>query len=126
MAEKSRILVIDDEPDIADFLTTLFEDHGYEALSAFDGDRGLELARKHRPDLITLDITMPGRSGLTIFKELRSDAELARIPVYILSGVQEFRQLLFGRSPVPPEGFMEKPIDAETLIRDIAAILKNP
>ena len=52
---KGRILVIDDEPDIVDFLTTLFRDHGFETLSAYDGEAGMELARRHAPDLITLD-----------------------------------------------------------------------
>jgi len=121
-----RILVIDDEPDIADFLTTLLADHGYETLAAFDGQQGLELARGFRPDLITLDVTMPGRSGLAIFKELRSDAEFGRIPIYMITGVQEFRPLFYSRALAPPEGFMEKPIDPVRLLREVAAILKTP
>jgi len=122
---KGRILVIDDEPDIVEFLTTLFRDHGFETLSAHDGEAGMELARAHTPDLITLDITMPGKSGLAVFKDLRSDPRLCRLPVYIITGVSEFRQMVYSRSSLPPEGYMEKPIDPEVLLRDIEKIL-NP
>ncbi len=61
-----QILVIDDEPDIVDFLTTLFEDHGFETRSAHNGTEGLARAREQVPDLITLDVTMPGKSGPAI------------------------------------------------------------
>jgi DNA-binding response OmpR family regulator len=122
---KGRILVIDDEPDIVDFLTTLFRDHGFETLSAYDGEAGLELARQYAPDLITLDITMPKKSGVAVFRDLRSDPKLSRVPVYIITGVNEFRQLVYSRSSLPPEGYMEKPIDPEALLRDIETILKN-
>ena len=125
MASNHRILVIDDEPDIVDFITTLFEDNEFETLSAPDGQTGLELAREHKPDLITLDITMPGKSGVAIFKELRADPELCHIPVFIITGVHEFRQMMFIRSVLPPEGFMEKPIDPELLLKSVKKILKN-
>ena len=120
---KRNILVIDDEPDIVDFITTLFEDHGFETRYAYDGDQGLKRAREQIPDLITLDITMPGKSGVTIFRELRADPVLGRVPIFIVTGVQEFRQMLTNRSECPPEGFMEKPIDPETLIRCVKKIL---
>jgi len=118
-----QILVIDDEPDIVDFLTTLFEDHGFSTRHAHDGDHGMKQAREQPPDLITLDITMPGKSGVSIFRELRADPALCRIPIFIISGVQEFRQMLANRSECPPEGFMEKPIDPGTLITHVKRIL---
>jgi len=121
----ARILVIDDEPDIVDFLTTLFEDNGFETLSAHNGQEGLDLAGKHRPDLITLDITMPGKSGVTVFKELRSDPDLSHVPVFIITGVHEFRQMLYSRSLLPPEGYMEKPIDPDLLIQNVNEILNR-
>ena len=126
MVGSPRILVIDDEPDIVDFITTLFEDNEFETLSAPDGQAGLELAREHKPDLITLDITMPGKSGVAIFKELRADPALSHIPVFIITGVHEFRQMMYSRSELPPEGFMEKPIDPEILLESVKKILNLP
>jgi len=120
-----RILVIDDEPDIVDFLTTLFEDNGFETLCAHNGQMGLDLASEHRPELITLDITMPGKSGVVVFKELRSDPDLCRIPVFIITGVHEFRQMLYSRSLLPPEGYMEKPIDPDVLLQKVKEILNR-
>jgi DNA-binding response OmpR family regulator len=119
-----RILVIDDEPDIVDFLTTLFEDHGFETRSAHNGTEGLARAREQVPDLITLDVTMPGKSGVAIFKELRADPDLCRVPVFIITGVHEFRQMMYSQSALPPEGYMEKPVDPERLVRDVKEILK--
>ncbi len=119
-----QILVIDDEPDIVDFLTTLFEDHGFETRSAHNGTEGLARAREQVPDLITLDVTMPGKSGVAIFKELRADPDLNHVPVFIITGVHEFRQMMYSQSAQPPEGYMEKPVDPERLVRDVKEILK--
>jgi DNA-binding response OmpR family regulator len=120
------ILVIDDEPDIVDFLTTLFEDHGFETRFAHDGQSGMARARERPPDLITLDITMPGKSGVAVFKELRTDPVLCRVPVFIITGVHEFRQMMLARSVLPPEGYMEKPVDPDILVAGVKRILKVP
>jgi CheY-like chemotaxis protein len=84
----------------------------------------MAMARERPPDLITLDITMPGKSGVAVFKELRTDPVLCRVPVFIITGVYEFRQMLLSRSIVPPEGYMEKPVDPDTLISGVKRILE--
>ena len=121
-----QILVIDDEPDIVDFLTALFEDHGFETRSAHDGTQGLARAREQAPDLITLDVTMPGKSGVAVFKELRADPALCHVPVFIITGEHEFRQEMYSQADPPPEGYMEKPVDPERLILDVKEILNLP
>ncbi len=82
--EKKKILVIEHEQDTSRHLTTLFEENGYDALAAEDGEAGVQIARGRRPDLITLDISIPGKSGLEALRGLQGDAATAAIPVIML------------------------------------------
>ena len=119
-----KILVVDDEPDIVVFFTTLFRDHGAEVREAADGDTALKLARAEKPDLITLDLSMPGTDGGKVFETLRGDPDLMRIPVCIVTGKPELRRLVYDRPVPPPEGYLDKPVDEETLLRNVRKILK--
>ena len=121
-----RILVVDDEPDILTFLSTVLEDNGATVIQATDGDQALDLARKEKPNLITLDISMPGRDGGQVFEALRKDPELAAIPVCIITGKPELRRLIYDRPVPPPEGYMDKPIKEEDLLFNVRKILEVP
>jgi CheY-like chemotaxis protein len=125
MADKKTILIIDDDPDTVTFLTTLLEDSGYATRSAADGKQGLESVRRERPDLICLDITMPEKSGVRLYRDLREDAALAGIPIVIVTGIAEdFRRFISTRKQVPPpEGYISKPISREELLATIARLL---
>ena len=81
-----KILVIDDEPDMVTFLTTLLEDHGYETVTATDGDEGLAQLKAEKPDLVSLDLLMPNKTGIKMFRELRRDPDLANTPVVMVTG----------------------------------------
>jgi adenylate cyclase len=119
-----KILVADDEPDFVTFISTVLEDNGAEVIEAFDGNQALELAHKEKPDLMTLDITMPGKSGIEVFEILRSDDELSGIPVCIMTGKPELRKLIYDRAVRPPEGYVDKPVDEESIILNIRKILE--
>ncbi len=127
-----RILVIDDEDTILTYLTMVFEDAGYEALSAPDADEGLAVARQNKPDLITLDIMMPKRSGISAYRELRGDALLCDIPVIFISGYtalcdikdpSAFRTIVKDESIPRPEACFEKPIEVPRLLETVARLL---
>ena len=120
-----KILVIDDEPDIVTYLDAYLTDHDYSVVTAFDGDEALAKARSEKPDLITLDVTMPGKSGTEVFRQLRTDPETKDIPVFIITGVMEFRQFIYQRAIEPPEGYMEKPVNPNVLSMTIAKILTH-
>lgn len=120
-----KILVIDDEPDFVTFLQTLLEDNHFKAITATSGATGLEKAIAEKPDLITLDITMPGKSGVQIFKEIRSNPEIAGIPIVIVTGVVEFRQLMYQKTVQAPEGFLRKPIDNDVFLATVNRILEK-
>lgn len=119
-----KVLVVDDEADIRLFYTALLEDNGAQVFQAADGDEALRLARSERPDLITLDLSMPGTDGGEVFESLRSDPELARIRVCIITGKPELRRLIYDRQALPPEGFLDKPIDDSTLLLNVRKILE--
>ena len=82
-----RILVIDDEPDERLYISTLLEDNGYVTETAEDGNEGLEKAETVSPDLITLDITMPEKSGVRFYREIRKNPQLCKIPIVVITGV---------------------------------------
>lgn len=120
-----RILVVDDEPDQLFFIVTVLEDNGAEVLQATDGDEALEMAAKEKPDLITLDLGMPGKSGVEVFETLRNDEALYTIPICIVTGRPELRKLIYEMvSVTKPEGYLDKPIDEETLLNGVRRIME--
>jgi CheY-like chemotaxis protein len=118
-----RILVVDDDPDTLVFISTLLADAGATILEARDGNEALEVTRREKPDLVTLDLAMPGKDGGQVFEKMRGDPELAEIPVFIISGKPELRRLIYQRTVRPPEGFLDKPIDEATLLLNIRKVL---
>lgn len=126
-----KILVIDDEPDERLYISTLLEDSGYSTDTAEDGKEGFEKAKAAPPDLITLDITMPEKSGIKFYREIRKEPLLCKIPVVVITGVtglggnpQEFHRFLSTRKETPPpDGFIAKPVDREKLLDTIRKLL---
>lgn len=131
--ERKRILVVDDEPDERIYLATFLEDSGYATTMAEDGNDALEQVKADAPDLITLDITMPEKSGVKFFREIRQDPKLAKIPIVVVTGVtglggnpEEFHKFLSTRSQIsPPEGFIPKPVDQQALLATVGRLLSG-
>jgi two-component system alkaline phosphatase synthesis response regulator PhoP len=120
-----KILVVDDEPDALEQIASILEDNGATIVRARDGDEAIELARKEKPDLMTLDLAMPGKSGVEVFVEVRKDPELCRIPICIITGRPEMRKLIYERpAHTPPEGYLDKPVTEKVLIRNIRKIFE--
>ena len=119
-----KILVTDDEPDFITFISTILEDNGATVIKAYDGEQAVELARKEKPDLMTLDISMPGKSGVEVFDHFREDSDLKSIPICIITGKPELRKLIYERPDFPPEGYIDKPITEEDLILNIRKIFE--
>jgi len=119
-----KILVTDDEPDMVVFLSTVLEDNGAEVFTASSGDEALEILRREKPDLMTLDLSMPGRSGIDVFENLRNDPDIAGTPVCIITGKPEMRKLIYDRAVTPPEGYVDKPVSDESLLTNVRKILQ--
>lgn len=118
-----RILVVDDDEEIRIFLTTLLSDEGAATFEAADGNQAIEKALGTTPDLITLDLSMPGKDGIETFCELRNDPTAGNIPVCIITGHPEFRKVIYDRPVNPPEGFIDKPCDPDHVVKTIHRIL---
>ncbi len=129
--QAKKILIVDDEPDVVSYLDMLLRDAGYDTVSAANGAQGLELVRQERPDLVTLDISMPEASGTRFYKELRTDSELGSVPVIIITAVTGYAGDKYGYEKFlkqsklvpPPEGYFPKPIEREELLAKINELL---
>ncbi len=119
-----KILVVDDEPDFLVFVSTVLEDNGATVLQAANGDDALKLAQAENPDLITLDISMPGKSGIEVFVDLRNNPATAEIYVCIITGKPEMRKLIYDRDVPPPEGYVDKPVNEESILFNVRKILE--
>ncbi len=120
-----KVLVVDDEEDVRTFLVTLFEDAGATVIEAADGDTAIEIAQREKPDLISLDISMPGKDGVETFCEIRKTAGIEATPVCIVTGHPEFRKVIYDREVPPPEGYLEKPVDEDKLIAYASHIIET-
>jgi CheY-like chemotaxis protein len=124
-----RVLVVDDEEDIVEYLSAVLEDNGFIAIGASNADAALEAAEREPPDLILLDIMMPGHSGLSLYKELRRREATAKVPVLIISGYSKeedfqktaLQQLSAEQLPMP-DGYLEKPISVPNLLVRLSAL----
>ena len=119
-----KILIIEDEPDILTYLIAVLEDHGFDAVSIADQAAVGDAVKSIQPDLIMLDVMMPRRSGVSIYRELKSSPELKTIPVAIISGFSPegndmaagFNRMLPDEAIEVPNGFVDKPVDRQALI----------
>ena len=126
-----RVLIVDDDPDILTFVVTVLEENGYTPLIAKNGEEGIAKTVEERPDLIILDLLMPKQSGIKIYRELKSDESLKKIPVIVLSGIARRTFLRshealteFGGQPVPePEAYIEKPVEPEELVETVKRLI---
>jgi len=124
LSDAKVILIVDDEPDTCTYFSFLLEDQGFTTICAANGEEGLAKVKEHSPILITLDMSMPEKSGVKLFRELKESDEWKDIPIIIITGISDdFKTFISGRSQTPPpEGYLSKPIDQEkflTLVRDL-------
>jgi len=127
MSETKKILIVEDEQDILTYFEAIFQDNGYDTVSAKDGIEGFELAKSEKPDLITLDITMPKQSGLKIYRQFKDYPELKNIPVILITAHDDFLGIFLNdlKEYAPPEGIFYKPIDSRRILKLIAEILSD-
>ena len=130
MEKEKTILIVDDEPDAVEFVKAVISEIGdFSVTSAFHGVEGLEKARAELPDLIILDVMMPGTDGFRVFHDLGSDPETEKIPVIMLTGVSEETGLKFSGEHMgkflgrEPEDFIDKPVEPERLQKAIKKAL---
>lgn len=124
-ADKKRILVIDDNADIRDLVQYIFEKAGKLVIQGEDGEKGIAQAKAHRPDLILLDTTMPGISGLEVLKVIRqdSDAEISAIPVVMLTANSAEADIKKAYE-IGASSYIVKPFKREKILAEIDLLLE--
>jgi DNA-binding response OmpR family regulator len=118
------VLVCDDEPVLRALIRESLSEGDFQVVEAEDGDEALRKARAARPDVILLDMMMPGRSGLDVLDEIRGDAELATVPVIMLTA----RTQAADRDAIAAAGadrYLAKPFSPRELVSVVEAVLDN-
>ncbi len=110
------LLVIDDDESILSIFTMVLQHKGYTILPASSGEAGLQLAHDRHPDMILTDMNMPGTSGLDVLKKIKSDPELAAIPVVVITGDEEMT-VASKEAEFLANGILVKPVSLDALIR---------
>lgn len=118
------ILIVDDEADILDLLQYNIEREGYKVLLASDGEEAVKVAKKHRPDLILLDIMMPKMDGIEVCRQIKEEPELSKTFIIFLTARSEEYSEVAGFD-AGADDYIFKPIKPRVLIRRIKAILRR-
>jgi len=144
-----QVLIVDDDQNTVKYLSVVLSEHGYDPVSAFDGKEGLEKIKQTKPDLIVLDVMMPKKTGLTLFKQLKKDDQYKDIPVLMVTGVagvieeldthkeetlehpyDNLRETLKKAirelredALVKPEMFVDKPVDPEAFVARVQELI---
>jgi DNA-binding response OmpR family regulator len=118
---EEKIMIVDDEKDIVDFVKAYLDKEGYPTIEAYDGETALNLWREHKPDLIVLDILMPHLDGLEFCREVRRES---RVPIIILSARSEEDDRLSGLD-LGADDYMVKPFSPRELVARIRAVLRR-
>ncbi len=119
-----RVLVADDDPVVRSIVVMNLEDEGYQVIEAADGDEAVWLARRAIPDLVVLDVMMPGLDGLDVLSILREHPNTADIPVVLVTARTGDRDILDGWK-AGAAYYVTKPFDIEDLLRYVALSLEN-
>jgi two-component system phosphate regulon response regulator PhoB len=121
---KGSILVIDDEKDLIELVRYNLEKEGYSVIAASDGPSGLEVVKRHRPELVILDLMMPGMDGLQVCQQLRSDPRTARTPVIMLTAKATEADRVVGLE-LGADDYITKPFSPREVVARVKAVLRR-
>jgi len=124
MAQKKRILLIEDEEDIASLIKLQADITGYKLHVEVDGVNGYRAIEREKPDLVILDIMLPGQSGFDVCRKMKSNADLKNIPVIIISAKSEELDILLGLE-LGADDYVVKPFSPKVLFSRIKAVLRR-
>jgi len=129
---EKHVLVVDDEPDFAALLRSFLTKAGYSVATAHNSDDALAQARVRKPDLISLDICMPRKSGVLFYRKLMEDQAFHNVPVVVVTAVTRDRgminlvkRLLEPDELPPPRAYLEKPVEGPRYLETIQQVLAS-
>lgn len=130
-ASEKKILVVDDEPDVRNFLAACLEDAGFNVETAVDGVDALEKVDAFSPDLMTLDMVMPRMPGIKVIRSLRKQKKWAKLPIIVITaharddmGSEQVKEFMALTANVRPKIILDKPISTNNLIKAVCKILE--
>ena len=118
------VLVVDDDEDVAETIERALRRSGHRALVAHRGADALQLARQNRPDLVVLDIMMPGMNGVEVCRHMRANPDLARIPILFLTAKGEIGDKIVGFE-AGADDYLTKPFDLRELDLRVKALMRR-
>lgn len=121
----TKIMVVDDEPDTVDLVSLVLEDEGYEIMPAYTGREALDMLSDAKPDLILLDIMMPGIDGWNVYQSIRKNEKTKDLPVVMLTAKAQSIDKMIGLHVVGVDGYLTKPFGRMELIDCVKAHLKE-
>jgi two-component system alkaline phosphatase synthesis response regulator PhoP len=124
MGERRKILVVDDEPHIVELVSMYLHQSGYDSCSARDGESAISMAIKEGPDLVLLDLMLPGIGGLETCRLLRQDARTAKLPIIMLTAKSEESDKVIGLG-VGADDYITKPFGLRELVARIEVALRH-
>jgi two-component system alkaline phosphatase synthesis response regulator PhoP len=119
-----RILVVDDDREIVRLVCAYLERSGYEVLTAYDGETALHMLRRERPDLMLLDLMLPGRDGLDVTRAVRGDTHLAALPIIMLTARVENHDKIVGLE-LGADDYVSKPFNPGEVVARVRAVLRR-
>ena len=119
-----KILVVDDEKDIVDLITYNLEKEGFATIKAYDGESALELVKTQKPDLIILDLMLPGMRGLEVCKLIRKNPETETLPIIMLTAKGDQVDKILGLE-MGADDYITKPFNVRELIARVRAVLRR-
>lgn len=122
MNQKKHILCIEDEPEMIELMRLVLEREGFEVTGAVGGEQGLKAMRHRRPDLILLDLMMPGIDGWEVYRQMRADKELMDIPVVIVTAKAQSIDKVLGLQVAKVADYITKPFGPKDLTNSIAKV----
>jgi len=129
MVSPAKILLVDDDPDFVEATRIVLESAPFDVSAAYDGDEALRKVREVNPDLIILDIIMPEQHGFKVCEALKSDPDLSKIPVIMLTSLsQQMGETAFSLRDgmmLEADDYVDKPVTPEELLRRVRKLLKE-
>jgi len=123
MTDKAKILVIEDTKEMIEFIRFILEGDEFDVVAAQGGQEGLDLAQAERPDLILLDLMMPGISGWQVYRQLKADDGLKDIPVIVVTARGETADRVRGLHVARVDDYIAKPFTGSELLDSINHVL---
>lgn len=120
----TRVLVIDDSPTVVALLKRMLQQNHFEVFVAYDGESGLDIARREQPDLIFLDIVLPGIDGFSALRKLRRDPVTANVPIIMISGNAQATEQFYVQR-IGADDFMKKPFSRAEVFSRIEHLLDD-